>query len=122
MQALGAGGILLLLLTGNLRAPDVVGFCLALSNAFGLLAGGVLEGVFNLQKTLAWKLGFLSRVSGMGYLAWVCGWLMFPGFLDTYVGARIFGLGPLAGGCCWFCSGLHAMPCKYARTARQIRF
>ena len=39
LQGLGAGGLVLLLVTGELVPSNVVGFCLSLSNAFGLIAG-----------------------------------------------------------------------------------
>lgn len=39
MQLLGAAGLVLLLLTGELVITNVVGFCIAASNAFGLIAG-----------------------------------------------------------------------------------
>ena len=39
MQGIGAAGLLLLLVTGQLMIKNVVGFCIAFSNAFGLIAG-----------------------------------------------------------------------------------
>ena len=39
LQGVGATGLLLLLITGELAASNVVGFCIAFSNAFGLIAG-----------------------------------------------------------------------------------
>lgn len=39
MQVLGMVGIMFLLFTGRLAFHSVVGFCIALSNAFGLIAG-----------------------------------------------------------------------------------
>lgn len=38
-QATGAAGLLLLLLSGELQPSNVVYFCVAASNAVGLLAG-----------------------------------------------------------------------------------
>lgn len=38
-QAVGVGGLLLLLATGELAPGNVLGFCVAASNAFGLIAG-----------------------------------------------------------------------------------
>ena len=38
-QVLGTAGLLFLLFTGRLAFTNVVGFCIALSNAFGLIAG-----------------------------------------------------------------------------------
>lgn len=43
-QALGVAGLLLLLMTGNLAPSNVLGFCVAASNAFGLIAGIFLMG------------------------------------------------------------------------------
>lgn len=39
LQFLGAAGLVLLLVTGELIPSNVVGFCIAASNAFGLIAG-----------------------------------------------------------------------------------
>jgi hypothetical protein len=36
------GGLLLLLATGELAPGNVLGFCVAASNAFGLIAGALL--------------------------------------------------------------------------------
>lgn len=44
LQALAIGGLLLLLMTGNLAPSNVLGFCVAASNAFGLIAGIFLMG------------------------------------------------------------------------------
>ena len=38
-QGLGASGVLILLISGELDPVNVVGFCIAASNAFGLIAG-----------------------------------------------------------------------------------
>lgn len=40
LLAAGLAGLVLLLATGRLRPANVVGFCIALSNAYGLVAGG----------------------------------------------------------------------------------
>ena len=39
LQLLGAAGLVLLLATGELVIQNIVGFCIAASNAFGLIAG-----------------------------------------------------------------------------------
>ena len=39
MQVVGAVGLVLLLATGELAPTNVLGFCVAASNAFGLIAG-----------------------------------------------------------------------------------
>ncbi|KAL3146885.1 hypothetical protein ABBQ38_014857 [Trebouxia sp. C0009 RCD-2024] len=44
LVALAIGGLLLLLMTGNLAPSNVLGFCVAASNAFGLIAGIFLMG------------------------------------------------------------------------------
>jgi len=44
LQALAVAGILLLLMTKNLAPSNVLGFCVAASNAFGLIAGIFLMG------------------------------------------------------------------------------
>ena len=44
MQAVGAFGLVLLLITGELAPANVLGFCVAASNAFGLIAGIFLMG------------------------------------------------------------------------------
>ena len=44
LQALAVSGILLLLMTKNLAPSNILGFCVAASNAFGLIAGIFLMG------------------------------------------------------------------------------
>ncbi|KAK9804797.1 hypothetical protein WJX72_005995 [[Myrmecia] bisecta] len=44
LTGLGAVGLLVLLLSGHLAPSNVLGFCIALSNAFGLIAGVFLMG------------------------------------------------------------------------------
>ena len=41
VQVVGAVGLVLLLATGELAPTNVLGFCVAASNAFGLIAGPV---------------------------------------------------------------------------------
>lgn len=43
LQLLGAAGLVLLLITGELVPTNVVGFCIAASNAFGLITGKLLS-------------------------------------------------------------------------------
>lgn len=44
VQALAVAGILILLMSGELAPSNVLGFCVAASNAFGLIAGIFLMG------------------------------------------------------------------------------
>lgn len=44
LQALAVAGILILLMSGELAPSNVLGFCVAASNAFGLIAGIFLMG------------------------------------------------------------------------------
>ncbi|KAK9867472.1 hypothetical protein WJX84_005221, partial [Apatococcus fuscideae] len=58
VSVLGTAGLLLLLFTGRLAFHNVLGFCIALSNAFGLIAGIFLMGygLVAIPKHL-WKAG-----------------------------------------------------------------
>ena len=55
VQGLGASGVLILLISGELDPVNVVGFCIAASNAFGLIAGVHMPCCLPVNTALRWS-------------------------------------------------------------------
>ena len=78
-QVVGAVGLLLLLGTGELAPRNVLGFCVAASNAFGLIAGACTH-----SRQLIAGLGFAEMGQGAPGVMLGARWTMQPLFLKDH--------------------------------------
>ena len=65
MKAVGASGLILLLITGELAPGNVLGFCVAASNAVGLIAGAP-----SVQPLLLAPMGWDMPLLVKAYIGW----------------------------------------------------